>query len=188
MRAPVGSTIVSFTPAAPATGWNVEKDRVRYCDQCKLSFYNFSAMSSSEIKVLLNSTARVCGRLYQRPDGTILTKDCPVGFRVRSPARLEGGRRGPRCNDERSIRNGSEPGRNHPRPSSPSRRCRARRRVAAAACAERTADLGLGQRLTALEHGEADRSVRPTPQIRLLLAVGWILSGDRFRAGPSVRN
>lgn len=62
----------------------VGDDRVRYCDQCKLSVYNFSAMSSSEIEQLLSRrTGRVCGRLYQRSDGTILTKDCPVGFLVK---------------------------------------------------------------------------------------------------------
>jgi hypothetical protein len=71
--------------ASPCTA-NWEKmtgdDRVRYCDQCKLSVYNFSAMSSTEIEELLaERTGRVCGRLYQRTDGTILTKDCPVGFR-----------------------------------------------------------------------------------------------------------
>jgi len=39
-------------------------DRVRYCDQCKLNVYNFSAMSSPEIEqLLLKSTGRVCGRL-----------------------------------------------------------------------------------------------------------------------------
>jgi len=59
-------------------------NRVRYCDQCQLNVYNFSAMSSVEIEQLLHkSRDRVCGRLYQRLDGTILTKDCPVGFRTR---------------------------------------------------------------------------------------------------------
>jgi hypothetical protein len=62
----------------------VGDDRVRYCDQCKLNVYNFSAMSLSEIEHLrVTSTAGVCGRLYRRLDGTILTKDCPVGFRAR---------------------------------------------------------------------------------------------------------
>lgn len=68
-------------------------DRVRYCDQCKLNVYNFSEMSASEIEQLLRkSTGRVCGRLYQRHDGTILTKDCPVGFRakVRHVSRVAG--------------------------------------------------------------------------------------------------
>ncbi len=60
-------------------------DRVRYCEQCKLNVYNFSAMSAAEIEQLLSRrTSRVCGRLYQRSDGTILTKDCPVGFRARA--------------------------------------------------------------------------------------------------------
>lgn len=59
-------------------------ERVRYCDQCKLNVYNFSAMSAAEIEGLLRkSTGRVCGRLYQRADGTVLTKDCLVGFRTR---------------------------------------------------------------------------------------------------------
>jgi hypothetical protein len=59
-------------------------DRVRYCDQCNLNVYNFSAMSSAEIEQLLSRSAgRKCGRLYQRPDGTVLTTDCPVGFRAR---------------------------------------------------------------------------------------------------------
>ena len=68
-------------------------DQVRYCEQCKLSVYNFAAMSSSEIQQLLSQrTGRVCGRLYQRADGTILTKDCPVGFRflVRRVSRIAG--------------------------------------------------------------------------------------------------
>jgi hypothetical protein len=82
--------------ASPCTAdWDkmVGDDRVRYCDQCKLNVYNFSAMSSSEIEqLLLKSTGRVCGRLYQRSDGTILTKDCPVGFRakVRDVSRVAG--------------------------------------------------------------------------------------------------
>lgn len=60
-------------------------DRVRYCDQCTLNVYNFSEMSSMQIEqLLLKSTGRVCGRLYQRADGTILTKDCPVGFGARA--------------------------------------------------------------------------------------------------------
>lgn len=68
--------------ASPCTAdWEkmVGDDRVRYCDQCKLNVYNLSAMSLSEIEHLrVTSTAGVCGRLYRRLDGTILTKDCPV--------------------------------------------------------------------------------------------------------------
>jgi len=82
--------------ASPCTAdWEkmIGDDRVRYCDECKLNVYNFSEMSSAGIEELLRaSTGRVCGRLYQRSDGTILTKDCPVGFRsrVRHVSRVAG--------------------------------------------------------------------------------------------------
>ena len=33
--------------------------------------------------MIANTTGRLCGRLYQRADGTFLTKDCPVGFHVK---------------------------------------------------------------------------------------------------------
>jgi hypothetical protein len=57
-------------------------DQVRYCEQCKLSVYNFAAMTSAEVEQLLaRHTGRLCGRLYRRADGTMLTRDCPVGFR-----------------------------------------------------------------------------------------------------------
>jgi hypothetical protein len=58
-------------------------ERVRYCRLCKLSVYNFSAMRGDEIRELVaGSSGRICGKLYKRADGTILTKDCPVGFRA----------------------------------------------------------------------------------------------------------
>jgi hypothetical protein len=71
--------------ASPCTAdWNrMEGDeRVRYCAECKLNVYDFSALSTREIQQLLHGTVgRLCGRLYKRQDGTLLTKDCPVGFR-----------------------------------------------------------------------------------------------------------
>jgi hypothetical protein len=47
--------------------------------------YNFSEMTSTEIEHLIAASAgqRLCGRLYQRPDETILTRDCPVGLRAK---------------------------------------------------------------------------------------------------------
>jgi hypothetical protein len=60
-------------------------DRVRHCAECNLDVYNFSALTSSEIAQLLTTSKgqRLCGRLYRRADGTLLTRDCPVGLRVR---------------------------------------------------------------------------------------------------------
>lgn len=56
-------------------------DQVRHCGQCSKNVYNFKDMTRPEIADLLMSTeGRVCGRLYRRKDGTLLTADCPVGL------------------------------------------------------------------------------------------------------------
>jgi hypothetical protein len=58
-------------------------ERVRYCSHCKLNVYNPSAMTEAEIQSLIaNREGRLCGRLFRRTDGTLLTQDCPVGFRT----------------------------------------------------------------------------------------------------------
>jgi hypothetical protein len=55
-------------------------DKVRFCDQCKKNVYNISAMTTAEATALLESNpGRLCGRIYQRADGTVQTEDCPVG-------------------------------------------------------------------------------------------------------------
>jgi hypothetical protein len=58
-------------------------DRARFCADCKLHVYNLSAMSREEALDLISRTeGRLCIRLYRRPDGTVLTRDCPVGLRA----------------------------------------------------------------------------------------------------------
>jgi len=58
-------------------------DRVRHCVACDLNVYNFAAMTHDEVSELIARTeGRLCARLYRRPDGTILTRDCPVGLRA----------------------------------------------------------------------------------------------------------
>jgi hypothetical protein len=55
----------------------------RFCEQCELHVYDFSQMTRAEAEALVARTeGRICGRLYRRADGTILTKDCPVGLRA----------------------------------------------------------------------------------------------------------
>jgi hypothetical protein len=57
--------------------------RVRFCGNCQLNVYNISELSCSEAEALIASTeGRLCARLFRRADGTILTKDCPVGLRA----------------------------------------------------------------------------------------------------------
>jgi hypothetical protein len=58
-------------------------DRVRFCDHCNLNVFNISELSRSEAEKLIASTeGRLCARLFRRADGTVLTKDCPVGLRA----------------------------------------------------------------------------------------------------------
>lgn len=57
--------------------------RRRYCGQCKLNVYNLSGMSAQEAeKLLLESEENLCVRFFQRADGTVITKDCPIGWQA----------------------------------------------------------------------------------------------------------
>jgi len=61
----------------------VGDERKRFCAQCQLHVYNFSAMTQAEVEsLLMKAEGRVCGRIFRRADGTILTQDCPVGLRA----------------------------------------------------------------------------------------------------------
>lgn len=66
----------------PADG---ERDRRRFCDHCSLHVHNIAAMSREEAESLLRASidssgsGSICLQLYRRADGTILTRDCPVG-------------------------------------------------------------------------------------------------------------
>lgn len=65
--------------------WNemIGTERKRFCGECKLNVYNLSGMSQTEAEsLLLNSEGRLCVRFYRRADGSVLTKDCPVGWQA----------------------------------------------------------------------------------------------------------
>lgn len=65
--------------------WNemIGTERTRYCGECKLNVYNLSGMSRREAEnLLMNSEGRLCVRFYRRADGSVLTKDCPVGWQA----------------------------------------------------------------------------------------------------------
>jgi hypothetical protein len=58
-------------------------DRARFCNQCGLNVYNISAMTKQEAESFIaNAEGRICAKFYRRADGTILTRDCPVGLRA----------------------------------------------------------------------------------------------------------
>src|SRR5215467_1055233 len=72
--------VASPCPASWSEMTEVEGDRVRFCDSCKMNVYNLSAMGQAEAEGLLRRhEGRLCVRYFQRRDGTVLTKDCPVG-------------------------------------------------------------------------------------------------------------
>ena len=70
--------------ASPCSAdWNAMQgdDRKRFCGDCKLNVYNLSGMTRFDAENLLRlSEGRLCVRYFRRPDGTVLTKDCPVGW------------------------------------------------------------------------------------------------------------
>lgn len=79
--------------ASCSADWNdmTGNDRLRFCGDCKLNVYNLSAMTADQILGLIRETeGRLCGRFYRRPDGTILTQDCPKGLRAIVRRRLVG--------------------------------------------------------------------------------------------------
>src|SRR6266404_5164859 len=53
-------------------------DRVRHCSSCDKNVYNVSALGRRALKQLLaaNETRPPCLRLFRRPDGTVVTRDC----------------------------------------------------------------------------------------------------------------
>jgi hypothetical protein len=76
----------NISVASPCSqNWNqmIGSEQKRYCGECKLNVYNLSGMSRTEAEnLILNSEGRLCVRFYKRADGTLLTKDCPVGWRA----------------------------------------------------------------------------------------------------------
>jgi len=64
-------------------------DRARHCGDCKKTVFNLSDMTRPEAEALIiEKQGKLCVRYYQRKDGTILTKDCPVGVARRRKRKL----------------------------------------------------------------------------------------------------
>jgi hypothetical protein len=72
--------------ASPCTAdWNemYGDERVRFCSKCELNVYNLSAMARADAeRLLVDREGHLCVRFFRRSDGTILTKDCPIGLRA----------------------------------------------------------------------------------------------------------
>ncbi len=62
-------------------------DRVRRCSLCSLDVHNISALSRDEAEAFLQQREelkargeRVCIIFHRRADGTLITRDCPIGL------------------------------------------------------------------------------------------------------------
>jgi hypothetical protein len=56
-------------------------ERKRFCAKCQLHVFNVKELTEPEVRDIFAKAGgeRVCGVIYQRPDGTVLLKDCPTG-------------------------------------------------------------------------------------------------------------
>ncbi|MEJ7848771.1 MAG: hypothetical protein WKF92_11855 [Pyrinomonadaceae bacterium] len=71
------------SPCAASWDEMYGSDRKRFCGECKLNVYNLSDMTRREAEnLLLNSEGRLCVKFFRRADGTVLTKNCPVGWQA----------------------------------------------------------------------------------------------------------
>jgi len=76
--------LIQIASPCPAS-WNSMKgdDRVRFCGECRLNVYNLSEMSRADAETFVSQReGRTCVMFFRRADGTVLTKDCPVGLRA----------------------------------------------------------------------------------------------------------
>jgi hypothetical protein len=74
----------TISVASPCTAsWDAMKgdDHARFCGQCSQHVYNISELSKDQAEALIEEhEGKMCVRYFKRFDGTIMTKDCPVGW------------------------------------------------------------------------------------------------------------
>ncbi len=78
------TSLMQISIASPCTtDWSQMQgdDHSRFYDSCQKHVYNFVAMTEEEgIELITATEGKFCGRLSRRHDGTLITKDCPVGW------------------------------------------------------------------------------------------------------------
>lgn len=88
-RLPVLDNIRVAAPCDADWSKMIGDDRARHCGDCKKTVFNLSDMTRAEAEALIvERTGKLCIRYFERKDGTIMTKDCPVGVSRRRKRRL----------------------------------------------------------------------------------------------------
>lgn len=76
--------IDNFEPSSPCSANASKKDRVGFCEKCKLRYYDFSGMELPQAEELIFKMEGIeKPQLFKRSDGKFMTRDCPVGRRKR---------------------------------------------------------------------------------------------------------
>jgi hypothetical protein len=88
-RLPVLDNLRVASPCTADWAQMTGDDRVRACASCQKNVYNLSELTRDEAEALiLEKHGDLCGRYFQRKDGTILLKDCEVGVSRHRKRRL----------------------------------------------------------------------------------------------------
>jgi hypothetical protein len=79
------------SPCSADWGQMEGDDKSRYCAECRLHVFDLSAMDLEEAaETIAQHSDGLCVRFFRRHDGTVLTRDCPVGIeRKRQTRRVE---------------------------------------------------------------------------------------------------
>src|SRR5437868_1150792 len=77
------STVKVASPCTASWDEMSGDDTTRFCGQCAQYVYNLSEMTKEDAEALImEHEGKMCVRFYQRSDGTMMSKDCPVGWRA----------------------------------------------------------------------------------------------------------
>jgi len=90
-RLPLLGELTIKTPCKVAWESMEGDERRRNCSTCSKDVYDLSAMTEDEAESFLAvhlDDDDLCVRLYRRPDGRILTSDCPTGAKTRHQRRV----------------------------------------------------------------------------------------------------
>jgi len=85
LKGPMDSSLGVISVASPCRQpWEGMRGdaNVRFCGACEKNVYQLDNLTTEEVRALIVAReGKLCWRFYVRRDGTVLTKDCPVGIR-----------------------------------------------------------------------------------------------------------